>query len=82
MKRHVAFQIAIALCLAATPAMAQNDIYDNGPPNGNIDAWTINNGFFVSDSFILSSNSQVTGLNFVAWLFPGDGAGVRRSVDQ
>jgi hypothetical protein len=72
MKRDVAFQMVIALCLAVTPAIAQNDIYDNGPPNGNIDAWTINNGFFVSDSFILHSTSQVTGLDFTAWLFPGD----------
>jgi hypothetical protein len=28
-----------------------NDIYDNGPINGNTDAWTINFGFIVSDTF-------------------------------
>lgn len=72
MKRHFVMLTLIVCCLAVTPAIAQNDIYDNGPPNGNIDAWTINNGFFVSDSFILNSEEQVTGLQFAAWLFPGD----------
>jgi uncharacterized repeat protein (TIGR03803 family) len=40
-------------------------IYDNGPYNGTTDAWTINFGFVVSDSFTGSGN--VTGLHFVYW---------------
>ncbi len=62
----------LALCLAVVPAVAQSDIYDNGPTNGTVDAWTINFGFIVSDTFTLGSASQVSGLNFAAWLFPGD----------
>jgi len=50
-----------------------NDIYDNGPPNGNTDAWTINFGFVVSDTLTISSDqSSITGMTFAAWLFPGD----------
>lgn len=60
------------LLLAALPAIAQQDLYDNGPTNGTIVGWTINFGFIVSDTFTLSSNSTVNGLTFAAWLFPGD----------
>ena len=50
-----------------------NDIYDNGPTNGNTDAWTINFGFIVSDSFnVTYSNTSVTGMSFAAWMSPGD----------
>jgi len=48
-------------------------IYENGPANGNVDAWTINYGFVVSDTFNLAAGeSNVIGLTFAAWLFPGD----------
>jgi hypothetical protein len=50
-----------------------NDIYDNGPTNGNTDAWTINFGFITSDSFnVANNNTSVTGMSFAAWLTPGD----------
>ncbi|MGA2904423.1 MAG: choice-of-anchor tandem repeat GloVer-containing protein [Candidatus Korobacteraceae bacterium] len=50
-----------------------NDIYDNGPINGTTDAWTINFGFVVSDSFaIANNNTTVTGMSFGAWLLEGD----------
>ena len=51
-----------------------SDIYDNGPINGDTDAWTINFGFIVSDSFNIPANNQpqITGMSFGAWLFPGD----------
>ena len=49
------------------------DIYDNGPINGNTDAWTINYGFIVSDTFTISNDqTPITGMSFGAWLFPGD----------
>ena len=50
-----------------------NDIYDNGPINGNTDAWVINFGFIVSDTFTMSgSGNSVTGMSFGAWMFSGD----------
>lgn len=60
------------LCLVAAPAVAQNDLYDNGPTNGTAFAWTINNNFVESDTFTLSEASTINGLNFAAWLIPGD----------
>ena len=46
--------------LVTMPARA----YDNGPINGTTDAWTINFGYIVSDSY-LSVGSTVDGLQFV-----------------
>jgi len=58
--------------LAAIPAAAQT-VYNNGPINGNVDAWTINFGFIQSNNFTVSGgNSTITGFSFGAWLFPGD----------
>jgi hypothetical protein len=62
--------LATALAL---PAVAQTEIYDNGPINGTTDSWTINFGFAVSDSFTISGgNSTVTGLTFGSFSDPGD----------
>ncbi len=58
--------------VAVIPAAAQI-LYENGPINGNTDAWTINFGFVMSDSFTISTgNSTITGMSFGAWLTPGD----------
>lgn len=54
------------------PAAAQT-LYENGPINGNTDAWTFNFGFTPTDSFTISGGSStVTGLSFGAWLSAGD----------
>jgi PEP-CTERM motif len=47
-------------------------IYDNGPTNGTVDAWTINFGFAVADSFSLATLSMLTGAEFTLWNLPGD----------
>src|SRR5664280_2086376 len=54
------------LMLAVAPAMAST-VYSNGSYNGTIDAWTINFGFSVSDSFTDPSNTTITGGSFVYW---------------
>jgi hypothetical protein len=71
LKLRIASLVLLGLAFSVAPSFAQ-DLYDNGPTAGDTDAWTINSGFAVSDSFILSSNSSVTGLNFESWVFPGD----------
>ena len=72
MKMRIASLSLLALCLAVVPAMAQT-VYSNGPINGNTDAWTVNFGFIVSDTFNVSnSGTQITGGSFGMWLFPGD----------
>jgi len=64
--------LALGLMLVAVPAAAQ-DIYNNGPINGNTDAWPINFGFITSDTFnVTNSGTTITGANFGIWLFPGD----------
>jgi len=64
--------LTLCLMLAAVPAVAQT-VYNNGPIDGNTDAWTINFGFVQSDNFtVTGGNSTITGFSFGAWLFPGD----------
>jgi hypothetical protein len=71
MKLRMASLSLLASCLAV-PAMADT-IYSNGPINGNVDAWAINFGFIVSDTFNVAANgSTITGFDFGAFLFPGD----------
>ncbi len=55
------------LMLAATPALADSNLYDNGPLNGTTDAWTVNFGFSVSDSFQVPTNSVFHGWFWIIW---------------
>jgi uncharacterized repeat protein (TIGR03803 family) len=49
-------------------------LYDNGPINGNTDAWAFSGGAVVSDSYAvdIQDNPGAVGISFGAWLFPGD----------
>ena len=70
--KRIATLAVLLLTLAVVPAMAQT-IYDNGPVNGNTDAWTINFGFVVSDTFnVANDGTTITGFSMYDWLFPGD----------
>src|SRR5271165_1718130 len=60
------------LCLLQVIPAAAQVLYDNGPINGNIDGWTINFGYIVSDTFTLANNSTMTGFAFGTRQFPGD----------
>jgi hypothetical protein len=61
--------VVMAACLPAAAGV----LYENGPINGETDAWTINFGFVMSDSITISTGqSTITGLSFGAWLTPGD----------
>ena len=49
--------------------------YDNGPINGTTDAWEINFGYVVSDTFVTHQTNQyqwVAGFELGVWEFPGD----------
>ena len=64
--------LVLLVMLFVIPAAAQG-IYNNGPTNGNTDAWTINFGFITSDRFNLSeSGITLTGADFAMWLYAGD----------
>ncbi len=63
----------LVLMLSTAVAASAGTIYDNGPINGTTDAWTINFGFVVSDTFTVSGgNSTITGLSFGTFELPGD----------
>ena len=69
---RIASLLVLCLALAAVPALAQT-VYSNGPINGNVDAWTINFGFIVSDTFnVVNNGTTLTGMSFGAFLDPGD----------
>jgi hypothetical protein len=76
MKTHLriaSLSLFTVLCLALTVLPAAADVvYDNGPVNGQVNGWTINNGFVVSDSFDLTRKSTIQGFDFAVWAFPGD----------
>src|SRR5450759_2829572 len=78
MKTRLSLLTMLCLMLAVTPAMADT-LYSNGPVNGTTDAWTINFGFAVSDSFTCSVDCTVQDFHIGVWLFPGDVLG---SVDM
>ena len=72
MKLRIASLTLLCLALVAViPASAQI-LYKNGNLNGTVDAWTINFGYTVSDTFSLSSNSTVGSFYLDVWEFPGD----------
>jgi PEP-CTERM motif len=67
LKTRIATLSLLTVCclmLAVAPAMA--DTYSNGAYNGTNDAWTINFGFTVSDSFTLAAGPVDT-FHFVYW---------------
>jgi hypothetical protein len=65
----------VCLTLAAVSAVAQSAVYDNGPVNGQMEAYAINESFATSDSFTVSNgNGNIGGMDFWAWLEPGDTA--------
>ena len=68
MKLGLASLAFVALTLAVAPAVAQT-VYDNGPTNGHTDAWLINFGFIVSDTFNVPNNdTSITGATFAMWI--------------
>ena len=68
MKLRPAALALLVLAMTTTPARAD---WENGPINGTTNAWTINFGYVVSDSY-LSGGGTVTGFEFGVWEFPGD----------
>jgi hypothetical protein len=78
MKRTFFLTGVLALAgLAALPASA-GVVYNNdfgGVTSGDNfaeDAFTINSGFSVTNSFVLGASTSITGANFAVWAIPGD----------
>jgi len=63
----------LVVAASAVPVKADTLVYDNGPINGTINAWTINFGFSVSDSFTVGAGiTNLTTATIGLWAFPGD----------
>ena len=61
-------------CLAFMASSSAQVLYDDGPINGTVDAYTINFGFVVSDTITLAQRATVGGFDLGVWEFPGDQA--------
>ena len=74
MRYQVCFVIlGVCLLFLSSVLASGQTIYDNGYRGDDVDAWTINQGFVVSDTFTVSQGtSQMNGFVFNAWVFPGD----------
>jgi hypothetical protein len=70
----VTVSLSLILVLSGGAAKA-GTLYSNGAVNGTIDAYAINFGDAVSDSFTLSQTATVYGVQFGLWAFPGDTLG-------
>ncbi len=73
--RALSLSLLASLCLLFSASAVAGDfnLYDNGPINGGNEAWIINYGNVVSDTFTLSpSVINISGFAFGAWEFPGD----------
>ncbi len=73
--------LVVLSALAASPLAAQNNVYDNGPSDGQTWGWALNFGFATSNSFYYYNANNcgwggapcsVNGVSFAAWLVPGD----------
>ena len=72
MNKKILMPLILALGIAAGSANADSILYDNGPINGTIDAWGINYTFSMADSFTVSSQATISGVNFGDWVSQGD----------
>ena len=64
--------LLVALGMVWTGTTVAQTVYSNGPTNGNTDAWTIDFGFVVSDTFLVANNgTEITGFTMANWLTPG-----------
>ena len=64
--------LTIVWLMAAVAPASAGTLYENGPVDDDTDAWIINQGYVVSDTFTLGANSMVRGFDFTVWEFPGD----------
>jgi hypothetical protein len=75
MRTFLLSTIAAALLLAPATLSASTVVYDNGPINGTINAWSIATslaGWEVSDSFTLTAPATLTSADVGLWVNPGD----------
>lgn len=71
MKKSAIVALFSLALFAALPALADTTLYDNsGPSTYNLEGWSVNQE--ITNSFVLSQNSTVTGATVALWLATGD----------
>ncbi len=70
--KMVKYAALLAAGLLASTSANASTVFDSGPVDGQSSANTISNGFAVSASFTLASNTIVNGFTFAGWNFPGE----------
>ncbi|MGO9138412.1 MAG: PEP-CTERM sorting domain-containing protein [Syntrophales bacterium] len=72
MKKHIGLFVltVVLVCSLSSSAFAQTLYSNGGPPplSSNLDAFTINYGYVVADSFTLPAASTVSGAVFYTWV--------------
>ncbi len=66
---RIALFAILCLALAVIPASAQV-VYENGPVNGNANAWNLSSGDVVSDSFRAVATKGISGIRVDTWTVP------------
>jgi hypothetical protein len=70
---YLAVIAVLVVAASAVPTKADSVIYDNGPLDGNTQAYSINFGFSVSDSFFGPPMfTSLTGATIGLWVLSGD----------
>jgi hypothetical protein len=64
--------IAASVALASVGQVTAGLVYSNGPINGQTDNLPINNGYVLTDSFIVSAPTNLATAQIGLWLYPGD----------
>jgi hypothetical protein len=74
MRMVIGFSLLTVCCLTwiVAPAKADSVLYTNGGYDDDVDAWEINHGFVVSDTFTFTGTATITSFQFNTWMFPGD----------
>jgi PEP-CTERM motif len=71
--RIASLSLLALICLTLTALPASANLWDNGPISGNNNAWSINYGYIVSDSFqLIAASNTITSFSFGAWVASGD----------
>ena len=78
MKMKFLALLGASVAMLGVASADASTIYSNGPIDGTQQAWTINVGFALTNSFTLGSTQTITGFTFGGWTLGGD---VINSVD-
>jgi len=63
--------LGASVAVLATASANAQTVYDNGPINGTITAWTLADWQVITDSFTLTQTTTITGFTFGGWTDAG-----------